>query len=211
MKYFSYSTLAITCLFILLGGGYLYLTRESAPSSVVIEKSTTNTTSATRTYTNSFYGIAFEYPDTYYVTQQALTNPQAGAGITITLLEKGVTIPEFGDGPTSITLNIYDRALVEIPDENPLEVWIRSSPFSNFKTSTGATPTQATIASLNARSYTWDGLYPGTSVVTAKNKNVFIFSVTYNGQSDAMKQQDFAKILTTVRFLNQTATTTTAN
>lgn len=179
----------ITFLSIIIGIAGYFLFIKKSPNTL-------------KTYSNSTYGVSFEYPDTYYITEQQLTDPRIATGVAVTLLEKGVTFPEFGDGPTAITLNIYNQALVDIPNENPLDVWIRSSPFSNFKTATVVAPTQVTLASLDARTYTWDGLYPGTSVVTGNNKNIFMFSVTYNGQTDTMKQQDFAKILTTVRFSN---------
>lgn len=207
MKYLSHQTLTIACLLILLGGGYIYLIRGGTPPSVPVQE----VAPTAMTYTNPTYGVTFQYPDTYYVIEQKLTDPRIATGVSITLLEKGVAVPENGEGPTAITLNIYDKALVDIPNENPLDVWIRSSPLSNFKTATVIVPTQVNLGALDARTYTWDGLYPGTSVVTGKDTNVFMFSVTYNGQTDTMKQQDFAKILTTVTFTSTSTATTTAN
>ena len=195
-KYTFTQSTAIAFLVLLLIGGYLYLTKERA-----IAPTLTTQEPKILTYTNQKFGVAFDYPDTYTVTENNFDSTTGmGSGLNVTLLEKGTTIPAGGDGPTAITLSIHQSALVELANENALEYWIRNSQFSNFKTATVKDPVAMTVANEQAFTYSWDGLYPGRSVAVGKNGDVFMFSVTYNGETDTVKQEDFLTLLKTVKF-----------
>lgn len=201
MRYKRTSVTTIGFLVILLIGAYFYLAKENAIAPVVVEAP------KTLTYTNPKFGITFDYPDVYTLTENNFdTTAGMGSGLGITLLEKGITIPQEGDGPTAITLSIHQSALVELADENALEFWIRNSQFSNFQIATTPQTVAMTLAGEPAFTYSWDGLYPGRSVVTGKNGDVFMFSVTYNGEADTAKQEDFLALLNTVRFLSSSTT-----
>lgn len=162
------------------------------------------------TYTNATYGVTFKYPSTYILSETKITDSSLADGRMITLLEKGVTIPEAGEGPTAITLAIYENNLATLPDEHPLDTWIRVTPESNFKLATQAIPNKLTIAGNEARAYAWDGLYQGISYVISHNNTILMFSVTYNGQGDTQKREDVTSILKSLTLNRGTASVTTS-
>lgn len=197
---------AIGALIVLLVGGYFYLSKEPK-----IEEQVQGNMSIP--YTNTSYGISFNYPDTYNLTEIPLSSIGAGQGLQIVLMEKGVVIPENGEGPTSITVTIYeDAATAGTSSTDALDAWIQESPQSNFKLSSLAPPTPTTLDGKPARTYTWDGLYTGRSVVAANNSDIVMLSVTYNGAEDTKKQEDFMALLQTVKLtLTGNATSTPAD
>mgnify|MGYP000851018445 FL=1 len=162
------------------------------------------------TYTNATYGVTFQYPSKYTLSETKITDSTLGTGRMITLLEKGVTIPQAGEGPTAITLAIYENKLATLADEHPLDTWVRATPESNFKLATQTIPNKLTIAGNEARAYAWDGLYQGISYVTHNNDTVLMFSVTYNGQGDTEKREDILSILKTLKLSRGTASVTTS-
>lgn len=151
-------------------------------------------------YTNSVYGVSFDYPDRYDASVKEFDGESGAKNLMILLVNKGTVIPANAEGPTAISLSIFPNSY-NATKKNALENWIRTSPYSNFKTSRFASPLPTTIANKDARTYTWDGLYPGLSIVTTHGKNIYMFSVTSNGPSDGMKKDDYNALLQTVRFL----------
>ncbi len=179
----------ITFIAILIGtAGYLFYTRN-VPAKV-------------KTYSNSTYGVSFEYPKEYRLTETALTEGQKGTMVTI--LEKGTTVPETGEGPTSISLGFYEGTATPAAKENTLDAWIKNSPYSNWTVAKQTTPGVTTIADQSARLYTWDGLYPGTTVVTLHKGNVLMFSVTYDGETDLEKRNAFTKLIAGLKLTEPT-------
>lgn len=185
----------ITFIAILIGTvGYLFYTRN-APAKV-------------KTYTNSTYGVSFEYPKDYQLTETTLTEEQKGTMVTI--IEKGVSIPVSGEGPTSISIGLYKGTATPAAKENTLDAWIKNSPNSNWKIAKQTTPGVTTTADQSARLYTWDGLYLGTTVVTLHKGNVLMFSVTYDGETDLEKREAFTKLIASLKLTepNSTGTST---
>ena len=157
-------------------------------------------------YTNNVYGISFEYPNHYTITESDMTNGSESMGTAITLIEKGVHVVQNGEGPTAITIAIYTDAVVNVAGENPVEFWIRRSPYSNFTLSRTPTFETTTVDGHTARTYTWDGLYQGTSVITENKGNIIMASVTYDGSRDTGKQHDFKRLIETFTFSTSTTT-----
>jgi hypothetical protein len=185
---------ALTFLAILVVvGGYLVFKKNNVPM---------------KTYANTSYGVAFEYPSSYDLTETTVTEGQPGTIVTLT--DKGVEIPVNGEGPTAITLGMYEgTGTGAVGNQDPLLNWIRTSPYSNFTLSKQSDPGLTTIADQDARLYTWDGLYQGTTLVTIHNGNILIWSVTYDGESDMKKREDFSDIIANIRLTEKGVATST--
>ncbi len=185
----------ITFIAILIGtAGYLFYVRN-APAKM-------------KTYTNVTYGVSFEYPKDYQLTETTLTEGQKGTMVTI--LEKGADVPEAGEGPTSISIGFYEGTATPAAKENTLDAWIKNSPYSNWTIAKQTTPGVTAVADQSARLYTWDGLYLGTTVVTLHKGNVLMFSVTYDGETDLEKREAFTKLIASLKLTepNSTGTST---
>ena len=149
------------------------------------------------TYANAVYGISFTYPEDYELTEHQVTEGRSGVIVTIT--EKGITIPENGEGPTAITVAMYDGT--SATTESSLLSWIKTSPYSNFTLAQQTEPGVTTIAGQDGYLYTWDGLYQGTTVVTEHEGNIIMLSVTYDGQADLEKRGVFTDLVTSVNLV----------
>lgn len=160
---------------------------------------------AFKSYMNAAYGISFLYPDYYDLKESSL--PENEPGTLVTLTNKGATLPKDGKSPTAITVAMYDSANTTTPKnnsayllKNPMDAWIKSSPYSNFTLSAQQAPGITAIAGKDARLYTWNGLYQGTTMVTFVNNHIFMLSVTYQGNTDMKKRQDFTRLIESLHF-----------
>ena len=126
-------------------------------------------------YSNPEYGISFSYSTKYVLIERDAPGGGLRKHHTITLIHKNdLPIPELGEGPQAITVDIYQNNL----DAQTGEHWIRNSNESNFKLSEGRLAT-TTIDGFESLSYRWSGLYEATSIVTAKPNWIYMFTVTY--------------------------------
>ncbi len=166
---------------------------------------------ATKTYMNDVYGVAFDYPSRYDLTETSKQNGE-GPELIVTLTDKKWLPAIDGEGPTAITLEIYTRAESVPTQEDTVETWIRSATSSNFHLSTNGTLGETRIANQSGQLYTWSGLYEGTSIATEHRGNILLFTITYDGNNDMQKRQDFTILMESVRFYSATpeATTTEA-
>ncbi|HWO07745.1 MAG TPA: hypothetical protein VNM40_04170, partial [Candidatus Paceibacterota bacterium] len=108
--------------------------------------------------------------------------------------EDDLPIPQNGEGPPAITIDIYQNNL----DNQTAEEWIRNSSVSNFKLGDG-TLSSTTVGGNPALSYRWSGLYEGTTIVVAQPDWIYAFSVTYF-EPGAEIVQDFVRVRDSVRF-----------
>lgn len=157
------------------------------------------------TYTNQTYGVSFSYPDNYKLTESSSTEGEPRT--LVTLIEKGINLPKDGEGPTAITVNMFDAGTTT---SNTLLSWVRTSPYSNFNLSGTTTPGSTTVGDEPALLYTWDGLYQGTSLAVLHDSNIILFSVTYDGETDLKKRADFTDLIASVRWSDVTTGTSTA-
>lgn len=140
-------------------------------------------------YSSDTYGISFSYPDGYTLTER----DEPGVHV-ITLVDKNNSpLPEAGEGPTSITVQIIPNTGSQTADE-----WIRSSPLSNFRLS-GGTPVEVLVGTDSALAFAWDGLYPGTTIVQARGEKIYAFSVTYLTTEDPIRTH-FAQVVASAVF-----------
>lgn len=191
-------TVIVTTLVVVAAAGALYFSSKVKRGPV-----------AMKTYANDIYGLTFDYPATYDLTETSKREDEDGPGMVVTLTDKGVRIPKDGEGPTAITVGMYEHNTPRSPRTNPVETWIMTATSSNFKLSSLSKPEQTRIGEKDAWLYTWDGLYQGTSLVTENKGNIIMFTVTYDGETDMEKRQDFTKLIDSVRFYDATMTAST--
>lgn len=176
-------------------GGYMWYDKNRIPDLV--------------TYSNSSYGVSFQYPDDFELTETPMAQGN-GTGTLVTILEKGTVIPRNGEGPTAIAIAMYEGAPAASRQQSPAQVWIANSPYSNFKLSQMTAPGKTEIGGQDGYLYTWDGLYQGTTVVTEHDGIILSFTVTYDGETDMEKREVFTDLVESVEFMERrTAATTT--
>ncbi len=151
-------------------------------------------TGTLQTYTNNAYGLSFTYPATYTLDERDASGSELRTHHAITLIPTdSLPLPENGEGPPTITVDIYQNNL----DSQTTEGWIRNTNASNFKLGDG-TLASTTVSGLPALSYRWSGLYEGTTIALAQPVWVYVFSVTYL-EMGADIIQDFVAIRESVR------------
>lgn len=163
-----------------------------------------NDGTGTETYANQSYGISFTYPEDYELAETSA--PDGITGTVITITEDKVALPRNGEGPTAITVSMYDGAATTSMQSLP--AWIRTSPYSNFNLSSQTEPGITQVGGQDGYLYTWDGLYQGTTVVTEHAGNIIVFSVTYDGETDLEKRDAFTDLVASVRFSDPETTGT---
>ena len=149
---------------------------------------------AMRTYSSAEYGISFSYPSTYLLTEHDALGSALRKHHAITLMRReDLPLPEGGEGPPSITIDMYQNNL----DTQTTEQWIRNSSASNFKLGAGLL-THARVGGLPALSYNWSGLYEGMTVAVAEPNWIYALSVTYMDANSPIVQ-DFKALTESVR------------
>lgn len=145
-------------------------------------------------YANALYGLSFTYPSTYVLSEMDAAGSAVRAHHIITLMRKAdLPLPVNGEGPPSITIEVYQNDL----DKQTTEGWIKNTSASNFKLGEGRLAS-TTISSISALSYRWSGLYEGTTIVLARPDWVYSFTVTYL-EMGAPIVQDFVALRDSVR------------
>lgn len=149
-------------------------------------------------YSNTASGITFSYPVSYVLTEYERGNPAEREHHAIVLTRKAdaANIPENGEGPPSITIDIFGNGI----DNVSVDTWIRNTSASNFKLSPDTVLSTTTLAGQAALSYIWDGLYRGKSVVRAHDSHIFMLSVTSIDTSDPIND-DFVALLSSVSLI----------
>lgn len=177
-----YASVTVILAALLLGGYYLYVRGVGRLSA--------NLTA----YQNSTYGISFKYPDTYALQAREVGNGER-YHYSIVLIDKVAlaNLPQAGEGPPTITIDIFQNNL----DNLFVEEWIRNTSDSNFKISLDGILTPTRVGGADAVTYFWDGLYRGQSVVLAHKGNILMLTVTYNASSDQIRA-DFSQMLSSV-------------
>jgi hypothetical protein len=139
-------------------------------------------------FANAEYGISFDYPSSYELREVHTVDRH-----TIVLADKAAlaAAPQNGEGPTTITFDIFANPVGISPEE-----WVRTNSSSNFQLGTGqmATTSQGGAESV---AYVWDGLYRGQSFVFENGTDIVMASVTMLTVDDQITK-DFEKILRTL-------------
>lgn len=149
-------------------------------------------TEQTRRYVSSEYGIAFDYPANYTLEERDVA---AGSGsgrayhaIILADTEALAEAPQNGEGPTTITIDIYQKGAGETAEQ-----WVRNYSFSNFNISPDGVLEAVAVGGVQGLQYQWDGLYRGTSIAFEHKDNIVVLSGTYMEPSDAIRT-DFEAI-----------------
>lgn len=169
--------------------GSFFLTKEQPTPVVGDQKSAER-----EVYSNAAYGLSFTHPATYVKNEIDAPGSEMRGHHVITLMhKKDLPLPVNGEGPPSITIEVYQNDL----DKQTTEGWIRNSSKSNFKLGEGILAT-TTIGGLPALSYRWSGLYEGTTIVLAEEDWVYVLTVTYL-EIGAPIVQDFSSIRESIK------------
>ncbi len=115
--------------------------------------------SAKTEYVNETYGISFEYPETYVLTEAERGNAQRGLYVLTLMRSADLPPPVGGEGPPAVDISIYQNNL----DQLSLDTWLRSTNASNFKLSTNGYVASTTVDGIEAIAYSWSGLYNATT------------------------------------------------
>ncbi|MGB4076253.1 MAG: hypothetical protein WBK28_00930 [Minisyncoccia bacterium] len=141
-------------------------------------------------YSNGTYGISFSYPSGYVLSEKRTIEDGAHH---ITVVKETDTVPEGGEGPPALSLDIYP-----IPkDTETITDFIETASISNFGLGDG-TYTTLLMGSTNAVRYAWSGLYEGETVAFLHNGRVIMISVTFISPTDPIRT-DFDALLTSLR------------
>jgi len=144
-----------------------------------------------KNYSSEELKISFQYPANYVLEEKTI-NEAERLHKTLVLTEKSSTIPENGEGPTAITIDVFQNNL----DREVADQFIKNSSNSNYKLGSGDLE-EGTLSGLQAFRYYWDGLYRGESIVAANENYVYMLSVTSLGETDTIRR-DFYDLINTV-------------
>lgn len=145
----------------------------------------------TDTYTSA--NLTFTYPTTYNLTEREIGNAER-LHKQLTLINKSEELREMSEGPTAITIDIYQNNL----DKLAVEEWVNGSSDSNFKLSPDGKLESLSFAGFKALTYQWDGLYRGETVAVATPDYIYAFAVTTITPDDDIRR-DFYQLLETVK------------
>jgi len=138
-------------------------------------------------YANGVYGISFQYPAGYVLTEREVGNAERGHYNITIVREEDATPPENGEGPTAITIDIYQNNI----DNQTLIDWLTNTNASNFKLGDGAYAS-TTVNGTEAVSYRWSGLYEGETTAFLHDGNIIAVSVTYFTREDQIRADYYA-------------------
>lgn len=144
-------------------------------------------------FTSTMGDIAFQYPETYEV-EEAVEDFGSEPARLIVLAATGADIPDFGEGPPTITIQI-----VPIAPNVRLDSWVRTNDASNFVFSLDGILRPTTIGGHDARGYRYSGLYENDAVAVMGNGAVYLFSAGWIAENDPIRA-DFQTLLASVRF-----------
>lgn len=154
---------------VVLGAGIYWIsTTQKAVAPVVVDSATEKIT-----YSNSVYGISFTYPKGYVLTEGERGNAERAQYSIVLVAEADAMPPIDGEGPTAITVDIYQNNL----DQLSLLDWLNGTAVSNFKLGDG-TYSSTTVNGTEAVSYNWSGLYEGETTAFLHAGNIVVVSMT---------------------------------
>jgi hypothetical protein len=179
-------TLTSFILIALVGFGVWYFLKNDINTEVTQNQDV-------KTYATSTYGISFEYPKNYLITEREVGGAQRGHYSIVLISEEDSAPRENSEGPTSINIDIFQNNL----DKQTALGWITGSSNSNYKLGDGVLAS-TTVDGKEALSYNWSGLYEGRTVTYANEDFVYAFSVTRITPEDQIIK-DFDQLLKTVK------------
>ncbi len=178
--------------FYIAGGGIFGIATGGISND---KKETVDIVSGLKTYRGEQYGIRFKYPGGYFLSENNTGDGHRYAHAIVLTDSDPRVIPQNGEGPTSITIAIFQNNL----DHYTTEQWIRGNNNSNFKLSPDGMLQEVAVGGERGLGYRYSGLYEFDSVVIARPENVYMFTVSWMDERARMRK-DFTKLLETVTF-----------
>lgn len=134
-------------------------------------------------YRSESAGVAFSYPADYVLTEAERGNAERSHYSIVLVRAEDAVVPENGEGPTAISIDIYQNNL----DKQTLIGWLTDSNQSNFKLSPTGTYASTTVGvsggggrgEVEAVNYRWSGLYEGETTAFVHRDNIVAMSVTW--------------------------------
>jgi hypothetical protein len=151
-------------------------------------------------YSNVAYGISFTYPGGHILTEAERGNGERGHYSIVLVKKEDVVTPENGEGPTAVTVDIYQNTI----DKLSLLNWLKNTNASNFKLSDN-TFASTTVAGAPAVTYRWSGLYEGETTAFLHEGNIIAVTVTYMNSEDR-NIQAYGQILSSLKLSAKTIT-----
>lgn len=130
--------------------------------------------STTAMYSSDAYGITFQYPNSYALTEAQRGNGERALHVVTLVRKTGVPPPKDGEGPPTIELAFYQNNL----DKLSAVAWVKNDSRSNWKLGDGTLAT-TTVSGVPAVFYRWSGLYEGATLAFPHKGNIVTASVTY--------------------------------
>ncbi|HEY9584812.1 MAG TPA: hypothetical protein VJI33_04555 [Candidatus Paceibacterota bacterium] len=182
--------LIIIAVLILIGAGFYFWTKkETAENPSPLSPIVTDDNN----YKNNTYNFSFSYPETYIIDEGEVGNGER-SHYTITLSPKDAfPLPAGGEGPPTITIDIYQNDL----DNLTLDSWLRNTNFSNFKLSDGKY-TDTTVSGTPAIRYHWSGLYEAETFAFIHKKSIIAVSGMYLSPEDEIVK-DFNSLVSSIK------------
>jgi hypothetical protein len=139
-------------------------------------------------------GVQFQYPDRYELSSRTEGNAERQWD-TLVLLPKNYTAPQYGEGPPTISMSVFQN-----PEGLSAAEWVRGDERSNWKLIVDdRASTTTTVGGLPALWYHFSGLYETDSVAVSANGKIFLFSVGWLEPQDQTRT-DFQTLLKSVQF-----------
>lgn len=164
------SILTILGLLVILGV-ILFFTQKK---TLVVEEPVSST------YTSEKYGISFEVPEGYTLSESERGSAHRGHYSIVMIKNEDLPAPENGEGPTSINIDIYQNNI----DQQTLPAWFHGTNNSNSKLTATQSYASTTVAGKEAIAYRWSGLYEGETIAFRHNGNIVALTVTYMDEQD---------------------------
>lgn len=142
-------------------------------------------------------GLTFTYPPTLYMKERVAN--EAKLERSVVLVENSEsnrailngTAPVAGEGPPSITIDIYKNPQHLTPEE-----WMRQD--TNW-TQQSIARDGIVIGGLPAVSFDWSGLYEGNSSIVSFGDHIYVFSYTWLSADDVVIKE-VSDVLDSVKF-----------
>lgn len=175
--------ITVILLLALIGAGVWWFSGQGSVDPTPMQQSTDGR------YSNDEFGISFDYPQSYQLEEREVGNGERRHYAITLIRESDLPLPQNGEGPPSINIDIYQNNL----DKLPLMDWVTGTSFSNFKLGNGQYAT-TTVYGADAVAYRWSGLYEGHTVAFAHRDNIIAVSGTYLTLEDQIVR-DFAEVV----------------
>lgn len=144
-------------------------------------------------YSVDAFKFSFAYPETYHLEEYDRGNDER-RHVAVVLTDKDVLPAPDSEGPTAITVDVYQNDL----DNLTLEQWVTSTNDSNWKMAT-APYERVAVGGKDAIAYRWSGLYEAETTVFEHAGNIIAITVTFIAPEDKIRS-DYARVLSTFEF-----------